>query len=101
MKKPHEATGFEFDAKMHDHGEKSVLGHKIKAGRGSEDGEEVLDILARHPSTAHFIATKLVRRFVSDDPPKSLVDRVAKTFLKTDGDLREVMRTILTSPEFY
>jgi uncharacterized protein (DUF1800 family) len=101
MKKPHEATGFEFDAKMHDHGEKRVLGHKIKAGRGIEDGEEVLDILARHPSTAHFIATKLVRRFVSDDPPKSLVDRVAKTFLKTDGDLREVMRTILTSPEFY
>src|SRR5260370_2986449 len=101
MKKPHEATGFEFDAKMHDHGEKRVLGHKIKAGRGIEDGEEVLDILAKHRSTAHFIATKLVRRFVSDDPPKALVDRAARTYQRTDGDLREVMRTILTAPEFY
>ena len=83
------------------HGEKRVLGHRIKAGRGIEDGEEVLDILARHPSTARFIATKLVRRFVADDPPRPLVDRVAKTFLRTDGDLREVVKTILTSPEFY
>src|SRR5665213_674522 len=100
MTNPHDGLGFLFDDRKHDHAEKRVLGHRIKAGRGLEDGEDVLDILARHPATARFIATKLVRRFVSDDPPPALVDRVAQTFRRTDGDLREVMRTILTSPEF-
>ena len=76
-----------------------MLGHRIKAGGGEGDGEQVLDILSRHPSTARFIATKLVRRFVSDTPPESLVDRTAERFRQTDGDLREVMRTILISPE--
>ena len=99
MRKPHEATGFEFNDKMHDRAPKRVLGHTIDAG-GVEDGERVLDLLARHPSTARFIAAKLVRRFVSDDPPPALVDRAAKTFARTDGDVREVMRTILLSPEF-
>jgi uncharacterized protein (DUF1800 family) len=100
MRKPHEATGFEFNDKMHDHRAKVVLGQTIKAGGGVEDGERVLDLLARHPSTARFIAAKLVRRFVQDDPPPALVDRASKTFRRTDGDLGEVMRTILTSPEF-
>jgi uncharacterized protein (DUF1800 family) len=100
MKNPHDGSGFVFDIKKHDRGVKHVLGHTIRAGRGIEDGEEVLDILARHPSTAHFIATKLVRRFVTDDPPPALVDRAARTFRKTDGDLREVLRVILTSREF-
>jgi uncharacterized protein (DUF1800 family) len=100
MRKPHEATGFEFNDKMHDHNAKRVLGQTIKAGGGVEDGEQVLDLLARHPATARFIAAKLVRRFVQDDPPPALVDRAAKTFRRTDGDLREVVRTILTSPEF-
>jgi uncharacterized protein (DUF1800 family) len=77
-----------------------VLGHRIKAGGGERDGLEVLDLLATHPSTARFIATKLVRRFVSDTPPSALVDRAAARFRQTDGNLREVMRTILTSPEF-
>ena len=77
-----------------------MLGHRIKAGGGEHDGEQVLDILAAHPSTARFIATKLVRRFVSDTPPAPLVDRAAARFSDTDGDIREVMRTILTSPEF-
>ena len=77
-----------------------MLGHVIKAGGGEDDGEQVLDILAAHPSTARFIATKLARRFVSDTPPPALVDRVAARFRETDGDLREVMRTLLTSPEF-
>ena len=76
-----------------------MLGHKIKAGR-MEDGEQVLDILATHPSTAKFISTELARRFVSDTPPASLVDRMAARFRQTDGDLREVVRTMLTSPEF-
>jgi uncharacterized protein (DUF1800 family) len=101
MRNPHDGTGFVFNDKMHDRGVKRVLGHTIKAGGGIEDAERVLEILARHPSTARFIATKLARHFVADDPPKSVVDRAAKTFRRTDGDLREVMRTILTSPEFY
>ena len=99
MNDPHDGLGFAFKPGMHDRGEKRVLGHKIRSGRGEEDGEQVLDTLARHPSTARFIASKLVRRFVADVPPPRLVDRASKTFRKTDGDLREVMRTILASPE--
>jgi uncharacterized protein (DUF1800 family) len=97
---PRAGSGFKFDPRLHDDGEKIVLGHKIKAGGGESDGEQVLDILASHPSTARFIATELVRRFVSDTPPPALVDRAAKKFGDTKGDLREVMRTILTSDEF-
>jgi uncharacterized protein (DUF1800 family) len=100
IQNPRLGGGYHFDARLHDPGEKVVLGHVIKAGGGEHDGEEVLDILARHPSTARFIATALVRRFVGDAPPPALVDRVATRFTRTDGDLREVMRTILTSPEF-
>ena len=95
-----DAGKFNFNARAHDDGEKTVLGHKIPAGGGIKDGLMVLDIVAHHPSTAKFIATKLVRRFVSDDPPAALVDRVAQAFMKTDGDIREMLRTIFTSPEF-
>ncbi|HEX8944449.1 MAG TPA: DUF1800 domain-containing protein, partial [Gemmatimonadaceae bacterium] len=77
---------FAFQPALHDAGEKVVLGVHIPGGRGIEDGHQVLDILARHPSTAHFIARKLVIRFVSDSPPPSLVDRAARTYLRTDGD---------------
>jgi uncharacterized protein (DUF1800 family) len=98
---PRAGGGFRFDPRMHDNGEKNVLGHTIKAGGGEKDGEQVLDILAHHPSTARFISTKLARRFVGDDPPPALIDRAAKRFLDTNGDLREVVRTILTSPEFF
>ncbi|MGZ5437090.1 MAG: DUF1800 domain-containing protein [Pyrinomonadaceae bacterium] len=94
------AGKFYFNPRTHDDGEKIVLGHKIPAGGGAKDGLMVLEILARHPSTAKFIATKLARRFVSDEPPKSLVDRVAQTYTKTDGDTREMLRTIFLSPEF-
>jgi uncharacterized protein (DUF1800 family) len=86
---------------MHDDGEKVVLGQRIKAGGEKRDGEYVLDLLARHPSTSRFIATKLARRFVADEPPKALVDRAAKRFRDSDGDIREVVRTIITSPEFF
>jgi uncharacterized protein (DUF1800 family) len=85
---------------MHDKGEKVVLGQKINAG-GMKDGEMVVEILARHPNTAKFISTKLVRRFVSDNPPQALVDRVAGVYMKTDGDIREMLRAIFTSEEFY
>jgi uncharacterized protein (DUF1800 family) len=96
-----DASGFVFRPQFHDAGPKVVLGHALAEGRGIEDGEEVLDILARSPSTAHFIATKLCRRFVSDSPPPALVERAAATFTRTDGDIRQVLWTILTSPEFF
>ena len=100
IQNPRMGGGYVFNPRVHDRGEKIVLGHVIKAGGGEEDGERVLDILATHPSTARFISTKLARRFVSDTPPLALVDRMAATFKRTDGDLREVMRTLLSSPEF-
>jgi uncharacterized protein (DUF1800 family) len=92
---------FVFNPALHDAGAKTILGHHFPAGRGVEEGEEVLDIVARHPSTARFITTKLARHFVSDDPPPALVDRCAKVFSKTDGDIRETVRCIATSPEFF
>jgi len=97
---PRQGGAFKFESRLHDPGEKVVLGHAIKAGGGQSDGEQVLDILAAHRSTARFIAAKLTRRFVSDTPPPALVDRAAKRFHDTDGDLRAVVQTILTSPEF-
>jgi uncharacterized protein (DUF1800 family) len=96
-----DAAEFVFRPEVHDAEAKVVLGHKLKAGRGIEDGEQVLDILAKHPSTAKFIARKLAVRFVSDTPPQALVDRAAATFMRTNGDIREVVRTIVTSPEFF
>ena len=96
---PRLGGAFHFDPRRHDDGEKIVLGQKIKSGGGISDGDAILDLLARHPSTSRFIATKLARRFVADDPPAALVDRAARRFRETDGDLREVVRTIVTSPE--
>jgi uncharacterized protein (DUF1800 family) len=100
IENPRQGGGFTFEPRMHDTAQKVVLGHVIKAGGGESDGEQVLDILAAHPSTARFIATKLARRFVGDMPPATLVDRAAARFRETHGDLREVTRTILTSSEF-
>jgi uncharacterized protein (DUF1800 family) len=101
IQKPNEEGLFLYRPGLHDNGEKIVLGHKIPAGGGIADGERVLDILAAHPSTARFIATKLARRFISDDPPASVIDRAAAVFLKTDGSIRETLRAIITSPEFF
>ncbi len=98
---PRQGGGFTFTPFMHDAGEKKILGRTLKAGRGIEDGEELLDIIARHSSTARHIAFKLARRFVSDTPSAALVDRAAETFRRTDGDIGEVVRTIVTSPEFF
>jgi len=101
IRQPNTAPEFAFAAFMHDTGEKTVLGHRIAAGGEEQDGLAVIDILAHHPSTARFISKALAQRFVADDPPPSLVDKMAKTFLKTDGDLRAVMQTMLTSREFF
>ena len=98
---PNRGGEFIYNDRVHDKGEKIVLGVKIPAGGGMEDGEKVLDILARHPSTARFISTGLAKKFVADDPPPALIDRMAKTFHDTDGDIRAVMTTMLDSKEFF
>ncbi len=92
---------FVFAPFMHDFDEKTVLGHKIRAGGGEQDGLQAIDILAHHPSTAKFISRELAQRFVADEPPQALVERMAQTFTKTDGDLRAVLETMFTSPEFF
>jgi uncharacterized protein (DUF1800 family) len=92
-------AAFRFAPGRHDRSEKVVLGKTIRPG-GMDEGERVLDIVAAHPSTARHIATKLAIRFVSDNPPASLIDRAAATFTATKGDLREVVKVILASPEF-
>jgi uncharacterized protein (DUF1800 family) len=91
---------FLFNPAQHDDGARTVLGTAIPAGLGVGHGERVVDLLASHPACAHFIAFKLCRRFVADDPPPALIDRAAAAFTATDGDLRAVMRTILLSSEF-
>jgi uncharacterized protein (DUF1800 family) len=91
---------FQFDPRKHDPGDKIVLGQTIPEN-GVNEGLQVLDMLAHHPNTANFIARKLAIRFVADDPPPALVDRLAHKFLSTDGDLREVLRTLFKSPEFW
>lgn len=98
--RPRDGGRFQFNAEMHDNDPKVVMGKVFTAG-GKRDGEQVLDMLASHPATATFIATKLARRFVADEPPASLVSRAATVFLETKGDLREVTRAIVTSPEFF
>ncbi|HEY2820113.1 MAG TPA: DUF1800 domain-containing protein [Candidatus Acidoferrum sp.] len=100
IEKPKQEATFKFDEKLHDPDPKIVLGRKIHAG-GMKDGEEVINLLAKNPNTAKFISTKLARRFVSDNPPPSLVARMAKEFHSSDGDIRAVMKTMIYSPEFW
>ena len=97
---PQKFAEFQFNPAVHDRKEKVVLGHTISAMGGEQDGLDVIDILAHHPSTATFISRKLAQRFVADDPPQALVDRMAASFTKTDGDLRAVLHTMFSSPEF-
>jgi uncharacterized protein (DUF1800 family) len=100
IEKPRVEATFKFEERLHDPDPKLVLGKKIHAG-GLRDGEEVIDLLVHHPSTARFISTKLARRFVSDNPPPALVARMAQTFQSSDGDIRAVMKTMIYSPEFW
>jgi uncharacterized protein (DUF1800 family) len=100
LDQPKKGGDFRFEPRMHEPGDKIVLGHRIKQN-GEKEGLEVLHLLARNPKTAHFISQKLAMRFVSDDPPPALVDRMTQTFLKKDGDIREVLRTLFKSPEFW
>src|SRR3984885_9627811 len=100
IEKPNEGGSFKYDPGMHEPGPKFVLGHHIKP-KGEDEGREVLHLLATSPQTAHFISLKLAQRFVSDDPPPALIDRMAKTFEKKKGDIREVLETLFDSPEFW
>jgi uncharacterized protein (DUF1800 family) len=92
---------FLFASSRHDNGEKVVLGKKFAAGRGYDEGLELMHMLAHHPATAKFITKKLAIRFVSDNPPQSLLNKMAATFTKTDGDIKEVMLTMVSAPEFW
>ena len=100
IEKPRENPQFKFDERIHDPDLKIVLGKKIHAG-GIKDGEQVIDLLVKNPSTAKFISAKLARRFVSDNPQPALVARMAETFKSSDGDIRAVMHTMIYSPEFW
>ena len=97
---PRENPAFYFDERIHDPDPKRVLGKKIKGG-GIKDGEQVLDLLVKDQHTARHISLQLAEHFVSDDPPPALVERMAKTFEKTKGDIRAVMTTMIYSPEFW
>lgn len=100
LKQPRQGGGFTFNERLHEPGDKLVLDQRIKSN-GQKEGLEVLHILAHHPATAKFVCNKLAMRFVSDDPPPSLVTRMSQTYLTKDGDIREVLRTMFTSPEFW
>jgi uncharacterized protein (DUF1800 family) len=97
---PNRYGEFQFNPQMHDRAEKVVLGRTFPRGGGEDEGVKIIDMLAVHPSTARFISRKLAQRFVADDPPQALVDRMAATFTKTGGDLRAVMETLVLSREF-
>jgi len=101
IRQPRQAGEFEFNARMHDDGEKLVLGTRIPAGGGIDDGFTVLHLLAHHPATARFVSRELAVRFIADDPPATLVNRMAATFLKKNGDLRAVLKIMFESPEFW
>jgi len=92
---------FLFAANKHDRGEKKVLGVVFPAGGGYEEGARLIHMLATHPSAAKFISRKLATRFVSDNPPQTLVDKMAKTFLEKEGSIKEVLLTMVSAPEFW
>jgi uncharacterized protein (DUF1800 family) len=101
LRRPRGEAEFVFEPRLHDPGNKTVLGTRIPSGGGMNDGIRVIDLLARHPATAKFVATKLTRRFVADDPPASVVDMAAAAFQRSDGDIRTVILTIMDAPEFF
>ncbi len=92
---------FSFRQNIHDDGGKQVLGTIIPAGGGEQDGEQVLDLLAGHPSTAHFISTKIARRFVSDEPPAELIDQLTATYRRSGGDIHAILTALFASDQFW
>ncbi len=95
------AGAFLYRNQAHDQGAKSILGQRLPPNQGKKDGDDVLDLLARHPSTARFVSLKLARRFVSDAPRDSLVARGAEAFTRSSGDIKEVLRALIGTPEFF
>ena len=91
---------FAFEPKRHDFGGKTLLGAHLE-GTGESEGERALDLLARSPATAHHVSWQLAQYFVADDPPPALVERMAKRFTQTDGDIHEVLWVLFHSPEFW
>jgi uncharacterized protein (DUF1800 family) len=100
IESPRDSPAFYFDERLHDPDPKRVLGKKINAS-GIKNAEQVLDLLAKNPHTAHHISLQLAQHFVSDNPPEALVKRMTKTFEKSKGDIRAVMTTMIYSPEFW
>ena len=100
VERPQRGGGFIFNENRHEPGTKVVFGKKIKE-RGEREGEQVLHMLAASPATAHFLSRELAERFVSDDPPQPLVDRMAHSYMKSGGDISAVLRTMFHSPEFW
>ena len=101
IRQPRGEGSFYFEPRIHDTGEKIVLGTRIPPAGGMEDGLRVIDLLSRHPSTARFISLKLARRFIADDPPPSIVNKAAEAFSKSEGDIPTVLRALIDSPEFF
>jgi uncharacterized protein (DUF1800 family) len=101
IRQPRLGGDFAFNPRMHDRGEKVVLGVRIPAGGGMEDGLKVLEIVSKHPSTARFVSRKLAQRFVADEPPATLVNRMAAVFAKSDGDIRAVLKALFDAKEFW
>jgi uncharacterized protein (DUF1800 family) len=100
VERPQRGGGFEFDPNRHEPGAKKALGQKFK-NHGELEGRELLHFLATRPATAEFLSRKLAIRFVSDDPPQALIDRMARTYLSSGGDISSVLRTLYHSPEFW
>ncbi|MEO6803158.1 MAG: DUF1800 domain-containing protein [Granulicella sp.] len=100
IERPYLGAAFQFEPNRHEPGPKTVLGHTIQPG-GQQEGLELLHRLATSPATAHFISQKLAVRFVSDNPPPALVDRMARSFLASNGDIKTVLRTLFDSPELW
>ena len=101
MMPPEQGGGFVFRPRLHDSGEKTVLGVHFPAGHGEDEGVRLLEMLARHPATVRHVCTQLCARFVRDDPPAGCVDAAIAAWQRSDGDLREVLRAIVRSPEFW
>ncbi|MGH7888048.1 MAG: DUF1800 domain-containing protein [Candidatus Binatia bacterium] len=101
IRQPQQRGEFVFEPRIHDNGEKIVMGTRIAPGGGMDDGLRVIELLSRHPATARFISLKLTRRFIADDPPPAIVSKAADAFRQSDGDIPTLLRTLIDAPEFF
>src|SRR5256886_15800371 len=101
VRRPQQGGDFEFHDWAHDYGEKVVMGVMFPAGRGRDEGVRLLKLLANYPATMHHVSRRLCQRFVNDDPPDGCVDDAVTAWKRSDGDIREVLRAIFRSPDFW